>query len=59
MSADGVPILGATRIPGLFVNTGQGHLGWTMAAGSGKAVADSIVGAPPELKIDDYSLARF
>jgi D-amino-acid dehydrogenase len=59
MSADGVPILGPTRIPELYVNTGQGHLGWTMAAGSGKAVADSIVGVPAEIKVDDYSLARF
>jgi D-amino-acid dehydrogenase len=34
MSADGVPILGRTRVENLFVNTGHGHLGWTMAAGS-------------------------
>lgn len=59
MSADGVPILGSTQVPGVFLNTGQGHLGWTMAAGSGKAVADSVVGVPAEIDVGDYALARF
>src|SRR6266403_1567357 len=35
MSADGVPILGATRLSNLYLSTGHGHLGWTLAAGAG------------------------
>lgn len=42
MSATGVPIIGETKISGLFINSGHGHLGWTQAAGSGRALADLI-----------------
>ena len=59
MSADGVPILGPTQIENLFLNTGHGHLGWTMAAGSGQAVADLIAGDRPTVDLADYHLARF
>ena len=38
MTPDGPPIIGRTRYKNLFVNTGHGTLGWTMACGSGKAV---------------------
>jgi len=59
MSADGVPMLGATRLRNLYLNAGHGHLGWTMCAGSGKAVADVVVGAAPEIPIGDYTPGRF
>ena len=39
---DGRPRIGATAVPGLFLNTGHGHAGWTMAAGSGKRLANAI-----------------
>lgn len=44
----GVPLIGQTRIPNLYLNTGHGTLGWTMAAGSGRAIADLISGIKPE-----------
>jgi len=44
-----VPLVGATRIPNLYLNTGHGTLGWTMACGSGKALADIISGRKPEV----------
>jgi D-amino-acid dehydrogenase len=44
-----VPIIGATRIPNLYLNTGHGTLGWTMAAGSGRALADIISGRKPDV----------
>jgi len=44
-----VPLVGATRYPNLFLNTGHGTLGWTMACGSGRALADIISGRPPEV----------
>ena len=58
MSADGVPILGATRLSNLYLNTGHGHLGWTLAAGSGRLVADAIARRAPDLNIRDYELGR-
>jgi D-amino-acid dehydrogenase len=45
----GVPLIGRTRYPNLYLNTGHGTLGWTMAAGSGKALADIVSGKKPEV----------
>lgn len=59
MSPDGVAILGGTKIRGLFLNTGHGHLGWTMAPASGKLVADLVSGVTPALPLADYGLERF
>jgi D-amino-acid dehydrogenase len=59
MSADGVPLLGRTPIRNLFLNTGHGQLGWTMAAGSGRLVADQILDRKPEIDPVPYALARF
>jgi D-amino-acid dehydrogenase len=43
-----VPLIGRTRIQNLYLNTGHGSLGWTMGAGSGRALADLISGKTPE-----------
>ena len=59
MSADGVPIVSRTPIENLYLNTGHGHLGWTMAAGSGRALADILTGRPPAIDMSPYSLDRF
>jgi D-amino-acid dehydrogenase len=42
-----VPVIGRTRIANLFLNTGHGTLGWTLAAGSGRALADLVSGRRP------------
>jgi len=42
VSADGRPIIGPTRVEGLFVNGGHGHMGWTLAGGSAKRLAAAI-----------------
>lgn len=42
MMPDGRPRIGATSVPGLWLNTGHGHAGWTMAAGSGRRLAELI-----------------
>lgn len=44
-----VPLVGRTRYPNLYLNTGHGTLGWTMACGSGRALADIISGRVPEV----------
>ncbi len=59
MSVDGVPIIGPTPIGNLWLNTGHGHLGWTMAAGSGQLLSDLLAGGSPGVNPDDYTLARF
>ena len=56
MAPDGVGIMGRTRIPNLFLNTGHGHLGWTMAAGAGKAVAAEVLGNGAEFDLEPYRL---
>lgn len=58
MSADGVPFIGPSKIPNLFINSGQGHLGWTMAAGSGRLLADLIMGSPADIDAEDYAVGR-
>lgn len=59
MCADGVPLLGATLIPNLFLNTGHGHLGWTLAAGSARLVADQVLGGVCGIDPAPYALSRF
>jgi D-amino-acid dehydrogenase len=50
-----VPLIGRTRFENLYLNTGHGTLGWTMAAGSGRALADIISGRDPEV---DFKFTR-
>lgn len=52
MTPDGPPVLGPTKVPGLFVNFGHGSLGWTLSCGSARIVADLIVGRKPSLPLD-------
>ena len=51
VTPDGCPYLGPTPIEGLYLNTGHGHLGWTMACGSAHIVADLICGRDPEIDL--------
>ncbi|MFN7428176.1 MAG: D-amino acid dehydrogenase [bacterium] len=44
-----VPLIGQSRIPNLYLDTGHGTLGWTHACGSGKAIADIVSGRTPEV----------
>ncbi|MGE0482977.1 MAG: D-amino acid dehydrogenase [Gammaproteobacteria bacterium] len=59
MSPDGVGLMGPSAIPGLHLNTGHGHLGWTMAPGAGKLVADQVLGVVTDIASADYLPARF
>jgi D-amino-acid dehydrogenase len=59
MTPDGTPILGPTRYANLFLNTGHGTLGWTMSCGSGRAVADAVLGRKPEIDFDGLTAARY
>jgi D-amino-acid dehydrogenase len=46
-----VPLIGATKIGNLYVNTGHGTLGWTLACGSGRALADLLSGRKPDVPL--------
>ncbi len=59
MTPDGTPVIGPSRYGNLFLNTGHGTLGWTMACGSGRAVADAVMGRMPEISFDGLTAARY
>ncbi len=59
MTPDGTPVIGPTRYPNLWLATGHGTLGWTMAAGTGRIVADLLSGRTPEIDLAGLSLARY
>ena len=51
MTPDGAPYLGPTPVKGLYLNTGHGHLGWTMACGSGRIVSDLVLDRPVAIEL--------
>jgi D-amino-acid dehydrogenase len=59
MTPDGPPIIGATRYPNLHLNTGHGTLGWTMACGSGRVLADMLSGRKPDIDTSELSMSRY
>lgn len=59
MTPDGTPVVGRSTIPNLFLNTGHGTLGWTMAAGSGRVLADIVSGRQTEIESADLGYARY
>ena len=59
MTPDGTPVIGATPVPNLYLNTGHGTLGWTMACGSGRLLADLVSGRKPETDPAGLSIARY
>jgi len=58
MSADGLPFIGPSAIPGLYINAGHGHLGWTLASGSAHLLADLLEGRPPAIDPAPYRATR-
>jgi D-amino-acid dehydrogenase len=59
MTPDGTPIVGATPIRNLLLATGHGTLGWTMAAGTGRVIADLVSGREPEIDVADLGPGRY
>jgi D-amino-acid dehydrogenase len=59
MTPDNPPVIGTTPFRNLFLNTGHGTLGWTMACGSGRVLADLISGKTPEIDLAGLTLKRF
>ncbi|MDG0796275.1 D-amino acid dehydrogenase [Pectobacterium punjabense] len=59
MTPDGTPLVGRSPLKNLYLNTGHGTLGWTMACGSGKLLADILSDQSPEIESDDLSVERY
>jgi D-amino-acid dehydrogenase len=59
MTPDGTPLVGPTPIAGLLLATGHGTLGWTMAAGTGRVVADLVTGRTPAIDVAPLAIARY
>ena len=56
---DGPPVIGATRYSNLLLNTGHGTLGWTMACGSGRYLADLVDGRTPAIDPEGLDISRY
>ncbi len=59
MTPDGTPIIGATAHANLWLNTGHGTLGWTMACGSAQILADLIAKRQTDIRSDDFGIERY
>ncbi len=59
MTPDGTPVVGPTPIDNLLLATGHGTLGWTMAAGTGRVIADIVSGRRPDIDISGLTMARY
>jgi len=59
MTPDGTPVIGATPVENLYLATGHGTLGWTMAAGTAKVMADVISGRMPGIDLSGLTIARY
>ena len=58
MTPDGPPLIGPARYANLYLNTGHGTLGWTMACGSGRLVAEMVSGEKPSIPPAAFQLSR-
>jgi D-amino-acid dehydrogenase len=56
---DGPPVVGATRLRNLWLNTGHGTLGWTMACGSARYLADLVNGRGPQIDPEGLDISRY
>jgi D-amino-acid dehydrogenase len=59
MTPDGTPVVGGTRLANLYLATGHGTLGWTMAAGTGRLMADLISGRAPAIDMEGLTAERY
>ncbi len=59
MTPDGPPIIGASKYANLYLNTGHGTLGWTMACGSARVLADIMSGRKPDIDASALGPQRY
>ena len=59
MLPDGPPLLGASGVPGIWLNLGHGSSGWALSCGSARALADALAGRAPQIDLDGFSIQRY
>lgn len=59
ITPDGPPVIGASGLPGVWLHTGLGPLGWTLACGAGRIVADQVTGRSPGVDTTGLTIERF
>ncbi|HVJ43106.1 MAG TPA: D-amino acid dehydrogenase [Dongiaceae bacterium] len=59
MTPDGPPIIGASPVRNLWLNTGAGHMGWTMACGMSQILSDQMAGRKTVIDDRPFGLARY
>jgi D-amino-acid dehydrogenase len=59
MTPDGTPVIGASSLANLYINSGHGTLGWTMACGSARVIADLVSGTTPDIDVSDLGPGRY
>ena len=58
MLPDGPPVLGASGLPGIWLNLGHGSSGWALSCGSARAMADLLAGRTPEVDLEGLDVSR-
>ena len=58
MLPDGPPVLGASGVPGVWLNLGHGSSGWALACGSARVLADQLAGRTPAIDVEGLDVAR-
>jgi D-amino-acid dehydrogenase len=59
MLPDGPPVIGASGVPGLWLNLGHGSSGWALSCGSARALADAIGGKQAAIDLNGFRQSRF
>ncbi|MBO9195417.1 D-amino acid dehydrogenase [Rhizobium sp. 16-449-1b] len=59
MTPDGTPVVGPTKITGLYLNTGHGTLGWTMSTGSARVISDLVSGRCSDIDASGLAISRY
>jgi D-amino-acid dehydrogenase len=58
MLPDGPPLIGATGVPGVWINLGHGSSGWALSCGSARVIADLMAGRAPEIDVEGLGVER-
>jgi D-amino-acid dehydrogenase len=58
MLPDGPPVLGASAVPGVWLNLGHGSSGWALACGSARVTADLLAGRTPAIDVEGLGIER-
>ena len=59
MTPDGTPVVGPTRLANLWLATGHGTLGWTMATGTGRLLSHWMTGREPDIDTEGLAIERY